>query len=73
MLKWEWENTPKPPSRICTYAATGGHLEILKWLRARNYVMDESVCTWAATGGHLEVIRTQKKKTKTHEASSGCI
>ena len=43
----------------CSAAAGGGHLEVLKWLRAQDppCPWDESTCTAAAAGGHLEVLK----------------
>ena len=37
-------------------AAEGGHLEVLKWLRAEGCPWDAWVCARAACGGHLEVL-----------------
>ena len=40
----------------CQFAAEGGHLEVLKWLRAEGCPWDEWACAWALRGGHLEVL-----------------
>lgn len=42
---------------ICSAAAEGGHLEVVKWLRARNIGWDVWTCVGAAAGGHLEVLQ----------------
>lgn len=41
---------------LCTLAAKGGHLEILKWLRERECYWDQDTCSGAAEGGHLETL-----------------
>jgi len=46
---WDW--------RTCEYAAKGGHLRVLKWLRENGCPWDESTCEKAAEGGHLEVLK----------------
>jgi hypothetical protein len=35
----------------------GGHLEVLKWARAKDCPWDEKTCAYAAKGGHLEVVK----------------
>ena len=35
----------------------GGHLEVVKWLRANGCPWDAYTCTFAAEGGHLEVLK----------------
>jgi len=40
----------------CVAAASGGHLETLKWLRGSGCHWDENTCTRAALGGHLETL-----------------
>ena len=42
---------------IPAYAAAGGHLEVLKYLRELQYPWDEKTCEYAAAGGHLEVLK----------------
>ena len=39
------------------WAAYGGHLEILQWLRAEGCPLDERTCKLAAGQGHREVLR----------------
>ena len=41
----------------CPSATKGGHLEVLKWLRANGCPWDKWTCAWAAGGGHLEVLQ----------------
>jgi len=40
----------------CYYAAGGGHLEMLKWLRSEGCPWDEYICNAAAYCGHLEML-----------------
>jgi len=40
----------------CSFAAAGGHLEVLKWARAHGGKW-EKTCASAAWGGHLEVLQ----------------
>ena len=35
----------------CTFAALGGHLEVLQWLRANGCPWDSNTCAEAAKGG----------------------
>jgi len=44
-------------TRICEYAAQGGHLEVLKWAWERRCPWDSRVCSYAAESGHLDVLR----------------
>jgi len=44
----------------CAYAAKGGHLKVLQWLRSHGDLScpwNESTCAHAAWGGHLEVLQ----------------
>ena len=41
----------------CSYAAKGGHLEILKWARENGCPWNENTRKSAAKGGHLEVLK----------------
>ena len=41
----------------CRWAAFLGHLEVLKWLRAKGCPWGASTSAWAALGGHLEVLQ----------------
>jgi hypothetical protein len=41
----------------CAYAAKGGHLEVLKWVRENDFWWSEWTCACAAEGGHLEVLK----------------
>ena len=42
---------------VCTCAAEGGHLKVLRWARENGCPWDESTCYSAAEGGHLEVLK----------------
>ena len=46
-----------PTDNLCFYAAKGGHLEVLKWLRENGCPWDSCTCYSAAKGGHLEVLK----------------
>ena len=39
----------------CAFAAAGGHLEVLKWVRSKGCPWGEETCASAARGGRLEV------------------
>ena len=45
-----WDET------VCSEAARGGHLEVLKWARAAGCAWDHLTCWWAARNGHEEVL-----------------
>ena len=38
------------------FAAENGHLEVLKWARAKGCPWDDNTCAWAALNGHFEVL-----------------
>ena len=42
---------------LCTAAAYGGQLEVLKWLRENSYPWDEMTCACAASGGYLKMLQ----------------
>lgn len=42
---------------VCTYAAYGGHLEMLQWERENGCPWDKETCAGAAMGGHLEIMK----------------
>ena len=44
-------------SIVCTFAALGGHLEVLQWAHANDCPWDTITCKFAAQGGHLEVLQ----------------
>jgi len=47
-----------PVGRLtCSWAAEGGHLEVLKWARENGCPWNERTCSCAAKGGHLEVLK----------------
>jgi hypothetical protein len=39
------------------YAAQGGRLEVLQWLRANGAPWDSRTCAYAARGGHLDMLK----------------
>ena len=43
--------------RTCSWAACGGHLEVMKWLRAKGCPWGILTINWAAEGGHLELLQ----------------
>jgi hypothetical protein len=44
-------------SIVCTFAALGGQLEVLRWARANGCSWDEETCAMAALGGQLEALQ----------------
>ena len=46
----------------CRKAAFGGHLEVMKWLRAKGCPWGTLTSRWAAFGGHLEVMKWLRAK-----------
>ena len=40
-----------------SFAAEGGHLEVLKWARENGSPWDEDICAYAAESGHFEVLK----------------
>ncbi len=45
------------PMAICDYAAKGGHLDALKWLREEGLPWNRLTCAHAAEGGHLTTLK----------------
>ena len=47
--------------QTCAFAAAGGRLDVLKWLRegcwGRHPNWDKRTCQWAASAGHLKVLK----------------
>jgi hypothetical protein len=41
----------------CSFAAEGGQLEVLQWLREQNCSWDAWTCAAAAFGGYLELLQ----------------
>ena len=41
----------------CRFAAGGGHLSLLQWLRENNFPWDRYTCSSAAARGHLDVLQ----------------
>ena len=70
MLQWaRAQKCPWLEDDICANAASGGHLEILRWLR-------EVGCRWGATsyfaagGGHLAVLKWLRERNCSWDAST---
>ena len=58
LLKWLHFDQERPLRwRVCSEAAGGGFLEILKWARENGCGWDGWTCANAAEGGHLEVLK----------------
>ena len=58
LLKWATSYYIVPVSKftfVCSYAAQGGHLEVLKWARETGCEWNSPTCSSAAKGGHFEV------------------
>ena len=65
----EGSEREKFESRICKYAASDGHLDVLQWARARGYPWGRrewsriaGTCAWAAQNGHLAVLQWARAK-----------
>ena len=64
ILEWARQQDCKFPKRPYTersesltcYAAAGGHLEVLQWLRLHKFPWNDRVTSIAAREGHLEVL-----------------
>ena len=57
-LAWAKEIGCAWDEEICAWAASGGHLDVLKWVCAEVGVgADSQVCSLAALGGHLAVLQ----------------
>ena len=68
MKRLQEENNPPCPwdENTCDYAASRGHLHVLKWLREENNPpcpWDGDTCASAARRGHLHVILYVDKST----------
>ena len=48
--------------RILVSAATGGHLEVLKWARENGCPWNEYDLSCAAEGGHIEVLKWARRE-----------
>ena len=42
---------------VMRYAASGGNLELVQWLRGEGCPLDYNTCGWAVMQGHVEVLR----------------
>ena len=71
MLCWlrarHWKQSRKPwyTRKVCSEAANGGHLKVLKFARAHGCDWDEEVCANAAKNGHIEVLKWAR--------TNGCV
>ncbi len=57
MLQWLRANGCHWNAYTCSWAALGGHLEVLQWARTNGCPWNADTCTKAAEGGHLEVLQ----------------
>jgi hypothetical protein len=57
LSKWCNENGCPWNVNVCSFAASGGHLDVLKWCRYVGYSWHESTSRCAARGGNPEVIK----------------
>ena len=44
-------------NQVCSYAAIGGHLDILKWARENGCLWNANTCTWATKYGHFNILK----------------
>ena len=79
VLTTYWSDIPENKKRLlmdrwtCAWAASGGHLATLQWLRSQGCTWDKHTCHWAAANGHLEVLqwaRIQRCQWGTQTSSS---
>jgi|AntAceMinimDraft_5_1070358.scaffolds.fasta_scaffold05463_4 hypothetical protein len=56
-MRWAIANGCELDERLCSYAAVGGHLAVLKGLRDAGCAWDEDVCECAASGNHIDVLQ----------------
>ena len=59
LLQWAYDNGKgcELTTETYAYAAEGGNLKVLEWLRKHNCPWDSMTCAKAAEGGHLEVLK----------------
>ena len=53
----EFRADDTPWGSTCWAAASGGHIKVLQWARAKGCPWSEWTCSSAARGGHLEVLQ----------------
>lgn len=80
-IKWlrtecgfQW-NCGSCKSSVAGFAALGGHLKVLKWLKTVGCPLDASTCAGAAEGGHLEILawlREKEEGSKSKKAKPRC-
>jgi hypothetical protein len=58
---------------VCTSAAAGGHLALLRWARANGCPWDEFTCTFAAGRGHLAVLQWLRANGCPWEETECCL
>lgn len=63
MLEWIHQNNCPTPNGfyrsdglLCAIASKAGHLDVLKWLRSKNFNWDNITCENATNGDHLPVL-----------------
>jgi hypothetical protein len=56
VLQYAYDNGCAFGLDTCELAATGGHLNVLRWLRAHNCAWGMT-CAAAAKGGHLHILK----------------
>lgn len=47
----------RPPAEVCRAAATGGHIDVIRWARAHGLAWDASCCAAAAFAGDLACLQ----------------
>jgi hypothetical protein len=55
-LAWAKANGCPWNEKVCSNAARGGHVDVLRWARENECPWDEWTCAYAARGGHLNVL-----------------
>ena len=56
-LQWLHQNALLASTRIITFAAAGGHLELLKWAVDANYPFDEHTAAFIAALGNIDILK----------------
>ena len=57
MLQWARANSCEWDEDTCSFAAGGGHLEVLQWARANGCPWDWETTDAAEVGEHLKVLQ----------------
>ncbi len=58
IIEWAYKKGYRITQKSFKNAAFRGNLEILKWLRSKEYKWNTNTCAAAAEGGHFEVLLT---------------